>query len=171
MPDISIRHMEPADLAQIHALYAEAQAFADTLQLPFQSLAHWEEKLRPREGFTSLVAVRDAEVVGQLGLDVLRSPRRRHVATLGMGVKASARRTGVGSALLGAAIDLCEKWMNVSRIEIEVYTDNAAALALYRRHGFVIEGTCRRYAFRNGEYVDVHIMARLAAVGDGAARG
>ena len=80
-----------------------------------------------------------------------------------MGVRATARRIGVGSALLAAAIDLCEKWMNICRIEIEVYTDNEAAIALYKKHGFVIEGTCRKYAFRNGMYVDAYIMARVAA--------
>jgi len=164
MNAISIRHFEPSDLPQVHALYAERQAFADTLQLPYQSMAHWEARLDPsQQDYTCLVALRDDEVVGQLGLEVLRSLRRRHVATLGMGVKASARRSGVGSALLTAAIDKCENWMNVRRIEIEVYTDNAAAIALYERHGFVVEGTCRNYAFRDGRYVDAHVMARLAA--------
>jgi putative acetyltransferase len=78
-----------------------------------------------------------------------------------MGVKATARGTGVGSVLLNAAIELCEKWVNVSRIELEVYTDNVAAIALYSKHGFEIEGTCKRYAFRDGQYVDVHVMARI----------
>ncbi|UXI70503.1 GNAT family N-acetyltransferase [Tahibacter amnicola] len=156
-----IRHYEAADLAQVHAIYAEPAAFANTLQLPYASLAHWEHKLGDRPGFTCLVALRGDEIVGQLGLDVCTAPRRRHVATLGMGVKASARRTGVGAALLQAAIELCEQWLNVSRIELEVYTDNAAAIALYQQHGFVIEGTCRQDVFRDGELVDVHVMARL----------
>lgn len=164
MHPITIRHYEPADISQIHALYSESHAFADTLQLPFQSLTHWVKKLDPaKSGFTCLVAVRGEEIVGQLGLDVHSSPRRRHVATLGMGVKASARQTGVGSSLLAAAIDTCENWLNVLRIEIEVYTDNAAGIALYQKHGFIVEGTCQRYAFRNGKYVDAHIMARVAA--------
>jgi L-phenylalanine/L-methionine N-acetyltransferase len=98
-----------------------------------------------------------------LGLEVFQSSRRRHVAAFGMGVKASARRTGVGSALVSAAIDTCEKWMNVSRVELEVYIDNLAAIALYKKHGFVIEGTCKQYAFRNGQYVDTHLMARVAS--------
>jgi putative acetyltransferase len=160
--DITIRACEAADIAQIRALYAEPQAYAQTLQLPFASLEHWEKKLAQRDGFRCLVAVRGDEVVGQLGLEVIATARRRHVATLGMGVKDSARGQGVGSSLLQAAIDLCEKWLNVSRIELEAYTDNAAALALYAKHGFEIEGTCRRYAFRDGKYVDVHIMARVA---------
>lgn len=162
MSPITVRHYEQRDLTQIHAIYSEPEAFANTLQLPFQSPEHWQNKIgAAKEGFTNLVAVRDDEVVGQLTLEVFQRPRRRHAATFGMGVKASARRLGVGSALLGAAIDLCEKWINVSRIEIEVYTDNAAAIALYSKHGFVIEGTCRRYAFRDGQFVDAHIMARL----------
>lgn len=164
MLPISIRHFEPADLPQIHALYAERHAFADTLQQPFQSIAHWERKLDcSRDGYVCLVAVRGDEIVGQLGLEVFRPARRRHAATIGIGVKATARKSGVGSALLTAAIDMCENWMNVSRIEIEVYTDNRAAIGLYEKHGFVVEGTCRNYAFRDGRYVDVHVMARVTA--------
>jgi putative acetyltransferase len=162
MSEITIRACEARDIPRIRAIYAEPGAYADTLQLPFPSLEHWEKKLDlSRDDFRCLVAVRGDEVVGQLGLEVSRSPRRRHVATLGMGVDVTARRTGVASALLGAAIDLCEKWLNISRIEIEVYTDNAAALALYTKHRFEIEGTCRRFAFRDGKYADVHIMARV----------
>jgi putative acetyltransferase len=118
------------------------------------------EKLA-REGLTSLVAVRGDDVHGQLSIEVLQFPRRRHVATLSMGVKLAARGTGVGSVLMEAAIELCEKWVNVSRIELEVYTDNVAGVALYTKFGFEIEGTCKRYAYRDGQYVDVHIMARI----------
>lgn len=164
MQTIAIRHLEPADIPQVHALYAEPHAYADTLQLPFQPVAAWEGKLGgSRPGFVCLVAVRGDEVLGQLGLEVSQSPRRRHVASFGMGVKASARRLGAGSALVEAAIDLCEKWMAVSRIEVEVYTDNEAAFALYRKHGFAVEGTCRNYAWRDGRYVDAHLMARVTA--------
>jgi putative acetyltransferase len=46
-----------------------------------------------------------------------------------------------------------------------VFTDNAQALALYRRRGFVVEGTHRAYAFRDGCYADAHSMARLRGIG------
>jgi putative acetyltransferase len=42
-----------------------------------------------------------------------------------------------------------------------VYADNVAALQLYRKFGFAIEGTCRAYAFRDGSFVDAYMMARL----------
>ena len=38
---------------------------------------------------------------------------------------------------------------------------NLAAMALYRKFGFTIEGTCRAYAFHDGQYVDAYLMARL----------
>ena len=60
-----------------------------------------------------------------------------------------------------AAIELADGWLNYQRLELSVYTDNLAALALYRKFGFVIEGTCRAYAFRDGQFVDSYAMARL----------
>lgn len=159
MNETIVRLLESRDIRQVHSIYSEPGAYGNTLQLPYQSDEQWEKKLA-RDGLTSLVAVRGDEVLGHLSVEVLQHPRRRHVATIGMGVKASVRGTGVGSLLLNSAIDLCEKWANVSRIELEVYTDNAAGVALYSKCGFVIEGTCRQYALRDGRFVDVHIMAR-----------
>ena len=47
------------------------------------------------------------------------------------------------------------------RLELTVYTDNAAALRLYRKFGFDIEGTHRGFALRDGVFVDAYAMARL----------
>jgi putative acetyltransferase len=60
-----------------------------------------------------------------------------------------------------AALDLADNWLNLTRIALTVYTDNKAALALYKKFGFEIEGTHRRYAFRDGGYVDAYSMARI----------
>jgi putative acetyltransferase len=110
----------------------------------------------------SLVATIDGEVVGNLGLhEAGKTPRRRHVGSIGMSVRDDRHRRGVGTALMKAAIELADGWLNYQRLELSVYTDNLAALALYRKFGFVIEGTCRAYAFRDGQFVDSYAMARL----------
>jgi L-phenylalanine/L-methionine N-acetyltransferase len=44
---------------------------------------------------------------------------------------------------------------------LEVYTDNEPAVRLYKKFGFSVEGTLRRYAFRDGRFVDAYMMARL----------
>ena len=67
--------------------------------------------------------------------------------------------------LLAAAIELGERWLNYRRIELEVYTDNEPAIRLYQKFGFVIEGTMRQFAYRDGVYVDAYMMARLREEG------
>ncbi|MCE9905383.1 GNAT family N-acetyltransferase, partial [Hafnia paralvei] len=49
----------------------------------------------------------------------------------------------------------------IEYMTLTVYTDNAGAIALYKKFGFEIEGTSRGYAYRDGQYVDVFHMARL----------
>lgn len=156
----------PDDAAALARLYAEPEVLANLLQLPFPNvtgLREWlvEGQARGRVDL-QLVAELEGEVVALGGLDVV-SPRvrRRHVMGLGMAVARAAQGRGVGRALMQALVDYADRWAQVLRIELNVYTDNAAAIALYLRFGFRIEGTHRGYALRDGVYADVHAMARL----------
>lgn len=87
--------------------------------------------------------------------------RRRHALAIGISVLPEAQGHGVGSALMSAMCDYADNWVGALRLELNVYTDNARALALYRKFGFEIEGTHRGYALRDGQYVDSHSMARV----------
>jgi putative acetyltransferase len=114
------------------------------------------------EGTYPLVAVVDGEVVGQLTLHTYPTrPRRRHSGDLGIAVRDDWQGQGVGTALMAAAIDLADNWLNLTRLGLEVYTDNEAAIRLYTKFGFEIEGTLRRVAFRDGQFVDSYAMSRL----------
>jgi putative acetyltransferase len=62
---------------------------------------------------------------------------------------------------MAAMIDLADNWLGLRRLELEVWADNAAAIHLYEKFGFVVEGTGRQFARRAGELVDAHFMARL----------
>jgi putative acetyltransferase len=123
----------------------------------------WRKRLsEPSEDLFSLVACVDGEVVGNLGLETNATRwRMRHTGRIGMAVRDDWQGKGVGSALMEAALDLADNWLNLTRIELHVYVDNAAGIALYEKFGFEIEGTHRRFAFRDGEYVDAYSMARL----------
>jgi putative acetyltransferase len=68
---------------------------------------------------------------------------------------------GVSTALMEVALDLAENWLNLTRVELTVYVDNAAGVALYKSFGFEVEGAHRRFAFRDGKYVDAYSMARI----------
>ena len=161
---ITIRHTEPDDYEALHAIMTQPRAAAGTMQLPLASKESWRKRLsEPRDGAYSIVACVDGQVIGQAGMTVEQRPRRRHTASLGMAVHDEWQGRGVGSALMSALVDLADNWIDVQRIELTVYADNAAAVHLYEKFGFAIEGTLRRYAFRNGVYVDAYYMARLRA--------
>lgn len=82
-----------------------------------------------------------------------------------MAVRDDWHGKGAGSALMQAAVDMADRWLNLVRLELEVYTDNAPAIRLYEKFGFVKEGVHKQYAFRDGSFVDAFAMARLRAEG------
>jgi putative acetyltransferase len=134
----------------------------NTLQLPYRSLESVRELLiKSGEGQYTLVAVVDGEVVGVIGLHTSSRPRVNHRGEIGMMVRDDWQGKGVGKAMMQAVVDLADKWLNLSRIELTVFTDNEPAIALYRKFGFEIEGELRKYAFRDGEFVDAYSMARV----------
>ncbi|CAM7864089.1 N-acetyltransferase [Lelliottia nimipressuralis] len=161
MSEIVIRHAEPKDAEALRQNYMHPEVYHDTLQLPHPSLEMWQERLNPKSGQKRLVACMDEIIVGDLALQVEASPRRSHVATFGISVAAHAQGRGVGSALMREMINLCDNWMRIERIELTVFADNPPALALYKKFGFEIEGTGKRFALRNGEFVDAYYMARM----------
>jgi putative acetyltransferase len=161
--EITVRHAEPDDAETIHRILSGPRAMAGTMQLPLQSVEDVRKRFfsETREGLYHLVACVDEEVVGHLGLETFTRPRRRHVGYIGIAVRDDWQGRGVGTALMEAALDLADNWLNLTRVELTVYVDNAAGVALYKKFGFEIEGTHPRYAFRSGEYVDAYSMARL----------
>ncbi len=162
---ITIRHTEPSDAEAVAKIFSGPKAVWGTLQTPYPSAESWRKRLaEPPEGLYSLVACVDGEVVGQLALHTHpNSPRRRHAGGIGIVVRDDWQGKGVGSALMQAAVDLADKWLDLSRLELEVYTDNEPAIRLYKKFGFQVEGRHVAADFRDGEYVDTFAMARLRA--------
>jgi putative acetyltransferase len=159
---IAIRRAEFADAAQLQQVYACPNTYSGTLQLPHPSLEMWQERLKQHDqNNTALVALVDGVVVGHAGLHQEKNTRRRHVASLGISVADSFAGRGVGSALLAELVSLADNWLNIVRLELTVFCDNAAAIHLYDKFGFEIEGTHRADALRNGVFVDTYSMARL----------
>ena len=163
--DIHIRQVEPDDAHALRELYARPESVAGTLQLPYPTVDSWRRRIEAMpEGSVSLIAEVEVEIVGNATLVVhRRAPRRAHAGEMGIAVHPDWQRQGVGTALLDALVDLADRWLNLRRLELTVFEDNAPARRLYEKFGFEIEGRHRDYAFRDGRFVDVISMARIRA--------
>ncbi len=143
-------------------MFTSPKVYPGTLQLPYPSREMWRQRLSETDGTYNLVAVVADRVVGMLSVHTFPNrPRRRHAGAIGISVHDEWQGKGVGSALLRAGLDLADNWLNLTRLELEVFTDNESAIRLYERFGFEHEGTLRQHALRDGRYVDSHVMARL----------
>ncbi len=153
----------------ICALMSDPAVFSGLLQLPYPSPDLWRKRLEERvdnPAALHLLAVdthgATPVVIGSAGIHPAGiSQRQKHVGGLGISVAAAWQRRGIGSELMRRLLDWADNWAGYLRVELQVYTDNEAGIALYRKFGFVHEGTLRANALRDGVFVDSHLMARL----------
>jgi RimJ/RimL family protein N-acetyltransferase len=87
--------------------------------------------------------------------------RLRHSAALALGVAKSHWGQGIATAMVQEAVSWSTT-AGVTRLELTVHTTNLAAVAVYLRCGFEVEGRRRRSLFVDGVYVDEYLMSWLA---------
>jgi len=163
---ITVRRATLQDAAAYARIMGDPAVYPGLMQMPYTNEELWRTRLSestaPGKTDLLLVAELNGAVVGTTGLHPAGvQMRRRHVWMLGISVLPEVQGRGVGSALMAALCDYADNWVGALRLELSAFTDNERALALYRKFGFVLEGTHRGYALRDGRYVDCHSMARI----------
>ncbi len=147
--------MEAADLGPcldlFEAVCVEGRWLATEAPIDRREVgARWKALLTTGDG-TLLVAEEEAAPRTPLGLVALVGRARPE---LGMLVAAGERRKGVGERLLLAAL----AWARAAgapEVVLHVFPHNAAAVALYRKHGFEVRARLHRaYLRRSGERWD-----------------
>ena len=101
-------------------------------------------------------------LVGYAGVSVAGTVRDAEASVHTIGVDPEWQRRGIGRLLLGALLAVADEF--AAPIYLEVRTDNDAAIALYRAHGFVRIGLRRKYYQPSG--ADAYTMARPAYAGE-----
>lgn len=163
---ITVRRASVHDAAAYARIMGDPGVYPGLMQMPYTNEELWRARLTegsaPGKTDLLLVAELDGALVGTAGLHPAGvSQRRRHALTIGISVLPEAQGRGVGSSLMAALCGYADSWVGALRLELSVYTDNRRAIGLYQKFGFVIEGTMRGYAMREGQFADTHAMARF----------
>jgi ribosomal protein S18 acetylase RimI-like enzyme len=114
----------------------------------------------PQRGVVQFVTTFDGEVVGWCDILPVPFDGFRHCGALGMGVLPLHRRRGIGRRLLEATLLEAER-CGITRVQLEVFASNRAAISLYEAFGFECEGRKRRAREFDGLAEDLVCMARV----------
>lgn len=164
-----IRPIESGDARGLYAIRIMPGVRENLLSTPaekYDSCASYVSRMTSDPNEHCFVAVTDDGaggelVIGQAALSVSCRNRTRHCGSLGLLVHADYQNSGVGTALMSAALDIADNWLMLARTELTVFCDNERAIHLYEKLGFQKEGVRRASAIRGGKYCDEFYMGRL----------
>lgn len=136
----------------------ERQFLAITQGFPAEGTQSFIKHLQTIGG-VHLVALDGNHIVGWCDISPLPFEGMKHVGKLGMGIAKDYRNMGLGRKILRAAQERAYD-NGITKIELEVFSTNVAAIRLYETSGFVLEG--RRAAARllDGVSSDILLYAK-----------
>lgn len=142
-----LRNGDAADGAAVLAVFNQTHAETDyLLTYPDESsMTEAQESNYLAEAAASpnaieICAIVDGNVVGTAGFSpVGRAEKLRYRAEFGIGILKAYWGLGIGRALLMACIK-CAKQAGYVQLELDVVAENASAIALYEKLGFVEHG-------------------------------
>lgn len=105
-----------------------------------------------------LVAVKDGEVVGTAGFSGFTRPRLAHRGEINVSVKKSMWGNQIGTRFMEKIIDFAKNTAKAEIISLEVRSDNARAIALYKKFGFETLGIFPGFMKISGEDIGCDIM-------------
>lgn len=157
MAQFVVRPASAGDARAMAGLFAAVAEERDSIATEPPVEIEERAALFARTAAGTVVAVADGRVVGMLHVDV----SRHGFGEFGMLVDRDWRGRGAGSALLQATVEWARD-QGLHKLCLEAFAHNSAAIALYRKHGFMEEGRrIKQYRRDSGELWDSIVMGLL----------
>ena len=110
----------------------------------------------------TLLAFLNDKIAGIVNITADQRKRVRHIGDLFIVIGKRYWNNGLGSLLIEEAIEWAQASGILRRLQLTVQTRNQAAVHLYQKYGFVIEGRQERGAYiEEGKFIDVYLMGKL----------
>ncbi|HLI83320.1 MAG TPA: GNAT family N-acetyltransferase [Bryobacteraceae bacterium] len=163
-PNVQIRRLYPADAQacwrlRLQALESDPAAFGeDADEHRKRTVAEVAGRLASDWNCT-LGAFDGPDLIGMVGVGRQERAKRKHVAHIwGMFVAPGRRGSGIGRALVLAAIEHARSLPGLRKVQLSVITTQPAARALYQSLGFRSFGIDPEALFVDGKYLDEEFM-------------
>ena len=120
------------------------------------------DKQTHSENQITLLALLNDEIAGLVNITADQRKRVRHIGDLFIVIGQKYWNNGLGSLLLEEVVEWAQASGVLRRLQLTVQTRNQAAVHLYQKYGFVIEGRQERGAYiEEGKFIDVYLMGKL----------
>lgn len=167
MSQLNIREITPDDAEKFSALIKQVEAESQFMLMePGERNITPErqrlmlEQIEKADNSTIFVAVEKDVLVGYLIVIGEKAIRKKHSAYLVIGILEKYRGKGIGTKLFEQLNAFADNHQ-IGRLELTVVTENTAAVSLYKKMGFEIEGVKRKSLLVNGHLLDEYYMSKL----------
>jgi len=108
-----------------------------------------------------MVALDGDRIVGHAQISKFAHPRRRGTADILIYLHQDFHGVGLGSAMMARLLELARR-DGLHRLNLEVVAENRAAVRLYEKFGFKVEGVKKEaYLGEDGMYHDELVMGLI----------
>ena len=167
--ELLIREAEPKDAAELVTFLNRVSLETDFTSLDGDGILLTSEEMEiflnkqaSSDTQITLLAFLNDEIAGLINITADQRKRVRHIGDLFIVIGKRYWNNGLGNLLLEEVIEWAQASGILRRLQLTVQTRNQAAVYLYQKHGFVIEGRQERGAYiEEGEFIDVYLMGRL----------
>ena len=160
---LGVEDVEAFRILRLESLDLHPDCFcADPDLVKAQTAEQWTDALKRGTWFG---VRKDGELVAIAAFTRPSSKKLDHTGELsGMYVRPDVRGSGIADTLVRKIIDHAVE--AVQQISLSVNANNARAVKLYERHGFVIAGRIPHYIHVGENYYDGLIMLRVVSSSD-----
>ena len=167
--ELLIREAEPKDAAELVAFLNRVSLETDFTSLDGDGILLTSEEMEiflnkqaSSDNQITLLAFLNDKIAGIVNITADQRKRVQHIGDLFIVIGKRYWNNGLGSLLLEEAIEWAQASGVLRRLQLTVQTRNQAAIHLYQKHGFIIEGRQERGAYiEEGEFIDVYLMGKL----------
>ncbi len=154
-----MRRAKPSDVPSLVLVFrsvARERVYLYTERVSKDQVGRMRKRVKDRGSLVAVAEV-DGRIVGSLALERGPAEKSAHLRTLAILVIKGFRGMGAGSALMGYAVEWARA-NRVKKITLGVFSSNPAAVRLYEKFGFEVEGRLRNQFLIQNEFVDELLM-------------